>query len=258
MLKKMLILFLLSMCTFVLAGCTKVQSLTENETQMIAEYAAGLLLKYDLNYVDRINEGEKEAREKASEEENQGNIEAMVTEQATEEEVTTEAPDRNSNISDRIDSDNISSEDMTATGQESDIAQIAGINGVSITYRDYLITDHYPADDEGNAFVYLDASEGYQLLVVRFRVTGQTEEMINASLIDKELDYRIVCNGTKAANPMITILPDDLKTLDTTVNAGEEQDAVLIFQISNEMTGQLESIELYIDYNDISNEIKIL
>lgn len=252
MLKRILVLTLVGISAFVFTGCGKVQELTEEETQLIAEYSAGLLLKYDQKYVDRIDEGEKEASEITSEDE-----EPVTTEEVTTEAVT-EEPRQGMDISGGISSDNTSPEELAGAGQESDIAKIAGVDGVAITYDSYVITEHYPDGGDMEQLVDLQASEGYKLLVLRFKVTGQGEGMVDVSLADKELEYRIVCNGTKAAVPMLTILPDDLGTLVTSVDNGQEQEAVLVFQISDSVEEQLESIELYIQYNNIDNAIKIL
>ena len=128
---------------------------------------------------------------------------------------------------------------------------------VSIKLKDYQIVEQYPATDE-EEFIHIEASAGYQLLVIRFKVQNTAEDVVNISLMDKQLDYHIVCNGANAAKPMLTILMNDLGTLETAVQPGEEQEAVLIFQISDDMKEQLESVELYIHYNDMDNVIEIL
>lgn len=253
MFKKKLMFCMLGLSTFFLVGCNSVTKLTDEETRLIAEYAGDLLLKHDLNYVDRVDEGNKDAEAMAEKSTEELSTEA-VTEQETTEEITTET---GKDISGRIEQD--TSEDSEATvGTEHDIAKIAGVDGVSITYSNYIITDRYPEEDGDSDFIDLEASEGYQLLVIRFNVSNTTQDVINVSLIDKGPDYRIVCNDSKAANPMLTILMNDLGTLETSIEPEESQEAVLIFQISEDMKNQLESIKLYVNYNDLDNVIDIL
>lgn len=242
MMKKLLSLLILSTCVFFLAGCNNVKDLTDEETKLIAEYAADLLLKYDLNYVDRIDEGDKAVQTMTTDE--------TTTEQKDSPEVTTEEPE-DKNVNDST----IAKEQPV--GSESDIAKIAGVKDVSIKLKDYQIVEQYPATDE-EEFIHIEASAGYQLLVIRFKVQNTAEDVVNISLMDKQLDYHIVCNGANAAKPMLTILMNDLGTLETAVQPGEEQEAVLIFQISDDMKEQLESVELYIHYNDMDNVIEIL
>ena len=85
-----------------------------------------------------------------------------------------------------------------------------------------------------------------------------TDEPITVSLLDKEIDYRVVCNGGVAAKPMLTILLNDLVTLETTVNPSKEQEAVLVFQVAKDMESNLNSIEFKMSYNAIENSITIL
>ena len=251
MFKKRLMFCMLLSSTLFLAGCNSVKDLTDEETRLIAEYAGDLLLKHDLNYTDRVDEGNKAAEAMA-----EASTEELSTEVATEEQEATEenTTELGKDVSGRIEQDT-SEDSEAAVGTLQDIAEIAGVDGVSITYSNYIITSQYPEGDSD--FIDLEASDGYELLVVRFNVTNVSEDIVNVSLMDRGLDYRIVCNDSKAANPMLTILMNDLGTLDISVNPGETQEAVLIFQISEDMKNQLESIKLYVNYNDLDNVIDI-
>lgn len=242
MMKKWLSLLMLSICVFLLAGCNDVKDLTDDETKLIAEYAAGLLLEYDVNYVDRIEEGDKAAQEMTEE----ASTEQDDTQEVTAEEQSEEDTEDNTSAEERI------------VGSEGDIAKIAGIAGVSVSLKDYQIVDRYPETKEEDTLVDVEAADGYKLLVIRFKVRNTTEDVVNVSLIDKQLEYHIVCNGVDTAEPMLTILMNDLGTLETSIQPGEEQEAVLLFQISDNMKEQLESIDLYINFNNTDNMLEIL
>jgi hypothetical protein len=241
------------LCCLVLTGCNDVIDLSDEQSTLIAEYAAELLLKHDVDYEDRVDEGEK-----ALEDLDEQTTEEQLSGDNVTEEATTEAlPEDESSLQ----SDSSSAEEGESTeqilGTESDIAKIAGVQGASITYKDYLVTDQYPATGEEEQYLNLEASEGYQLLVVRFQVTNVTEDMVDVSMIDKDVDYRIVCNGSKAAKPMLTILMEDLNNLETSVKPGEEQEAVLVFQVSDTMKDALDTIELKVNYDGVDNVVKI-
>lgn len=235
-----------------LVGCNDVHELTDDETKVIAEYAADLLLKYDVSFDDRISEGEFKLQKQEERQENvstQSLTEEDITEEMTEE-ATTEN-NQGSYVSGTI-GDIETESDSSSVTAATDIADILNQQDVSITYKDYLITEQYPATDEEGKFIYLDASEGYELLVLRFQVTNMSSQVYNLSLLDEEVDYKIVCNESKAAKPMLTILMDDLSTLETTIEPGENQEAVLVFQISDSLKNQLQKIQLFIEYNDMN------
>lgn len=235
-------------CGGMLSGCNTVVDLTKEETELIAEYAADVLLKYDVNYIDRIDEGEKKIEETAD-------TKDLNT---TEEGTTAQMPDTEEAAKDQTDTESSkdNKEPEISSGSEKDIAKIAGISGASITYKDYLITSRYPEKEDDP--VFLEAPDGHQLLVVRFDVTDITKEAVAVSLIEKEIDYSIVCNGTKAAKPMLTILLNDLGTLETTIKPDENQEAVLVFQIADDIKDNLDSVQLKVTCNNTEHIIEVL
>ncbi len=245
------VLFLI-LCGIFLTGCNEVIDLTDEESALIAEYAAEMLLKYDLGYEDRIVEGNKQVEKPAEMIES---IEVVPgTSQESTEEAITEIEDAvKPNVADMGEGDA-----GTSVVKENDIAKIVGLPGVSITYKDYKFTNRYPEDNEYGSDINLEAQSGYQLLVIRFNVENITEDVVSVSLLDKMVDYRIVWNDSKTANSMLTILPEDLSTLEESLNPGKSQEAVLIFQISDGLRDELESLELMIQYGGVDNLIKIL
>ncbi len=257
MIRKTIGIVILFFCIFGLTGCTKVIDLTDEETQLIAEYAAELLLKYDINYVDRIDEAQEKEKEMLSEQ-------LQSTQETTQ--MTTESTQASSEISkenrepaseqETTESDVAMKEPVVQV--ESDVAKILGLDDVTIKFRDYVIVDKYPATDEQGEFIYLEASQGYQLLVLQFDVKNTSSDIVNLSLIDEEVDYKIVCNDSKAAKPMLTILMNDLGTYEANVEPDTLEEAVLIFQVSDGMKDTLESIDLYVTYNDSESMIQIL
>lgn len=244
MLKKMKGILVGTCCCLMLTGCNDVIDLTEEQSTLIAEYAAELLLKYDLHYEDRIAEGMREAKkEESTAAEDEADTEEAATEE-TEQEIGEETAGHEP-------------AQEVSVGTESDIAKIAGIEGVSITYKDYQVMDQYPEADGDSESINLEAEDGHKLLVVRFQIANTTEDAVDISLLDSSIEYRLVCNGSKAADPMLTILMDDLGTLETSVKPDEDQEAVLVFQISEDMKDTLDAIELKVDYNGMENVIKI-
>lgn len=242
---KKLVLSVIVLCTcIVTSGCTQVIDLTEDETRLVAEYAADLLLSYDRGYTDRLKEGEEEHLEEASTQEDAQS--ETTTEVVTEEEEATQG------------NESQTTEVTTVQGASQDIAEIAGVQGTSITYKNYEIVDQYPTGDNVNEAVQVDAPEGSRLLVVHFVVKAVSDQPVDVSLMDQSIDYKLLCNDTLAAKPMLTILTNDLATLETTETPGQDSDAVLIFQISKDMVDQLNTMQLHVTFNSEENVITIL
>lgn len=246
--KKKLCLTALLILTLTLTGCGV--TLSDEQNRIIAEYAADLLLKYDMNYQSQYVESSLNTMESEIE-----TTEATTTEAITEENTTEEKPGT-------LDQD-VSSETTTesagtvSAGGLNNIADLIGMSGASIRYDSYSVTDYYPSYDQEGAFIYLEADEGYKLLVVRFNLENQTSQDMEIDLLNEEIAYKLLLNGTKAAKPMLTILMDDLGTYRSTLSAGGTDSAVLIFQISNNLANDIETLDLQVSQQGNTGTIHI-
>lgn len=267
-----------------LSGCGV--DLTDEQNRIIAEYAADLLLKYDAEYQAKYGNTELDSEEDTSditedvtedlleditterdtEDTSEPDIDVITTE-STEEENTTS--DDNSNTTDDPE-DTASSEQMpdstteemaqTSTEEDTagppsssdnvtDIAEIVDISGLSITYNKCMFLDRYPSIDQDGAFIYLDADPGYKLAVIKFSIENHTSESIMLDLLNTDIDYRLVMNGSKAAKPMLTILMDDLGTFSNAIPGNNDQSAVLVFQISEKSMQEIQKLDMKVMYN---------
>lgn len=228
--KKLWCLLAVLTLSFVLSGCGV--ELTDRDNRIIAEYAADLLLEYDKNYQGSLVELEADS--------------ATDTEGEPETESSTTEPDSTDDKTEEADTTAPVSNSSTIT----DIADTVGLEGVSIVYSNHMFTDQYPSQDQEGSFISLDADPGYKLLILEFNITNQTDEDLEMDLLHAHIDYQLVVNDVKAAKPMLTILMDDLNTLQSVVPAEGEEKAVLIFQISEGMVEQVESLNLQVTYSN--------
>lgn len=234
-----------------LAGCGR--ELSTEENRVIAEYAADLLLKYDKDYQSKYMNTENEPDTTATTESQTGEVSTEATTEAT-----TEAA-----------SDTTAAENTTEAGSEEptlppsddgsvqDIAEIAGLDGISIQYNRCMFLDRYPSIDQDGAFIYLEADKGYKLVVVKFDITNKTSEDKMVDLLNTDLSYRLVMNQSKAAKPMLTILMDDLGTFSATVPADSEQSAVLVFQMAEGLVDKIERLDIRVTYQNEEHTIPI-
>ena len=234
-----------------LAGCGR--ELSTEENRVIAEYAADLLLKYDKDYQSKYMSTENEPDTTVTTESQTGEISTEATTEAT-----TEAA-----------SDTTAAESTTEAGSEEptlppsddgsvqDIAEIAGLDGISIQYNRCMFLDRYPSIDQDGAFIYLEADKGYKLVVVKFDITNKTSEDKMVDLLNTDLSYRLVMNQSKAAKPMLTILMDDLGTFSATVPADSEQSAVLVFQMAEGLVDKIERLDIRVTYQNEEHTIPI-
>ena len=245
--KKLWCLLAILVLSVTLTGCGV--ELSDEENRVIAEYAADLLLKYDRDYTSSLVEEEVSATEQTTQ--------APSTDSTTEvttEEPSTQPPQESSSTESPASEDTTGSSDAAG---EIDIGKIVGLEGISITYNQCMFLDRYPSVDQDGAFIYLEADPGYQLVVIKFDIANITAQDIAVDLLNTDINYKLVYNQTKAASPMLTILMDDLGTYESVVPAGNEQSAVLVFQISKDLISQIQSLDIRVTYKNEESVIHI-
>lgn len=250
--KKITVLCALIIFSITLTGCSKVIDLTDDENRAIAEYCAELLLKYAAGYDDKYYEG-KDADTTPD----------MTTEEivTTQETVTTqESAQTTTQVAvDQTEATTTQPQTTAPAEQtyETDVAKILGIDKVSIPYQSFQITDRYPSRNKDGELIYLEASEGMKLIVAQFSVNNLTTEQVKLDLLSMDASYRIVMNQTKSAKSMLTILMDDLSTYEATLAASASEEAVLVFQIADNLVDQIKTLDVKVIYGEHEGMIKL-
>ena len=203
--------------------------LTEEQNSQIVEYAAGLLLKYDENYHDRLAE-----REEAEEDAVQLTTEMPVAE--PEEENTQEDMSEETEI--------IDASEEQETVVERSIEEFYGIDGVTISYAGYELKDSYP-DTEGEDLVFaMNATANCKLLVMNFNVANISGQDLNLDMVALESKFRVSINGASPKYVLTTMLMNDLESYIGTIPAGASENLVLVSEIPEEEAGSVETITL--------------
>lgn len=204
--------------SFLLSGCGAMPELTEEENEIITEYAVGLLLKYDKYYNSRLVD--------LSAYEEQQDIEQNEPEESNvpEEEPMPE------------DNDVLSQSDpevVDVSEQASTIEEFYGIEGFSFQYTGCDLKSEYPDMSENSADAYfaVQATPGTQLLILKFQVN-------NYSGSDRELDMssyglrtRVAVNGESSQNTLSTMLLNDLRTYKGVVGENGSTELVAIIEV---------------------------
>lgn len=201
----------------VLTGCgKKMPELTAEENQMIAEYAVGVLLKYDKDYNNRLVD--TSAYEVNEEEE----IPEQTEEMAEEEQIMTDSVEETEVID--------VSQDEEAT--PSTIEAYYGIQDVAFQYTGCELTDSYPSATEGeDLFFAMDATEGTELLVLKFTAANISNSDVTLNMIEHGARFRVSVNGEASKGALATMLLNDLQTYDDVIPAGSSVELVSIVEV---------------------------
>jgi hypothetical protein len=250
--KKFIIICALGVLSLFAVGCTKTMDMTDEENELVAEYAAELLLKYGTSidfkyYYDGEITTEETTTEEVTEEMTEAATEAAteaITETATSEQASaTEAE------TDADDMESVSEVGSTVSGTDYNLAEFFDEADVSIKYAYNMLLDTYPSYDHDGVYMEIQAPEGYKLLVLKFNVENTTNESRQIDLYNKDISYKIIVDNSKAAKQMLTILMDDLYTYQKTMEPSIFEEDVLLFQVSDEVAASMQDLKLEVTYD---------
>lgn len=245
------------MSSVMLTGCIDAMpDMTEEQENMVAEYAAGLLLKYSPNYDYRL------VSERELEEVIQAENEAALQEETTqiqESEMEKTEPDKTEeNIQPDNDSSNeqqiVEDIDTDMFSADADIAQELGIEGLSVRYQSYEVYDTYPKENSGFS---LSAANGKKLLIVYFDVENTTDEDMQVDFNEYNIKGKVKVNDERASSVLNTMLVDDMISYIGQISAGETLQLVFATEVSEEAANEIESIKLDISGNGNSVSIPL-
>ena len=196
------------------AGCGEMPDLTQEETDLIAEYAAGMLLKYDrdINRLVDTSMYEEEVEE-----------EVILPEE--EEEPTETEEEESTSVVDV-------SQDEETEPVVSSVEQYYGVPNVMITYTGYEVSDSYPPSSEGEDLVFsMEASSGTQLLVLKFNAQNLSGEDQVLNMLGYGARFRVSVNGESSKGALATMLVNDMQTYNDVIPANSAVELVSIVEI---------------------------
>lgn len=211
-------MFLGSMAAaLLLTGCGEMPNLTQEETELIAEYAVGVLLKYDTAHGRRLVDTTGYVLEEEPEE-----PEAVPEEPVEEEQPEIEEP---------VVVD-VSQDEEETQPTVSSVEQYYGIPNLMITYQGCEIADSYPPTGEGETlFFSMDATPGMQLLVLKFNAQNLSGEDQTLNMLGYGATFRISVNGEPSKGALATMLVNDMQTYNSVIPANTSVDLVSIVEV---------------------------
>lgn len=199
-----------------MTGCGEMSDLTETETELISEYAVGVLLKHDKIHssrlVDIVEEEEVEEPTEAPEE-------------------AAEEPEEEPELEEGAVAVN-EGRDEDAEPAVSSIEQYYGIQNIAISYTGYETAASYPPQTEEDTLVFsMDASPGTDLLVLKFNAQNLTGEDQTLNMLEYGARFRVSVSGESSKGALATMLVNDMQTYDGVIPANTIVEMVTIVEV---------------------------
>lgn len=201
-------------------GCGVMPNLTQDETELISEYAVGVLLKYDTAHGRRLVD--TSGYELAAEE--------PEVEEPVEEPVQEEQPEPE--VEEPVEVVDVSQDEEETQPTASSVEQYYGIPNIMITYQGCELADSYPSAAEGETlFFSMDATQGKQLLVLKFTAQNLSAEDQTMNMLGYGATFRVSVNGEPSKGALATMLVNDMQTYNSVIPASSSVDLVSIVEV---------------------------
>ena len=235
---------LLSLCIVIfvmVTGCAKVKDLTPEQNAIIAEYAAGVMLKYSNVYKEKYEDLSDGFISNVPDEFETETETESETETDDEEETTT-----NSGNTPGGSSSNGNDESESADN-EWHIEKEIGLAPLRMEFESCIITKEYP-DDEDALFTF-SAEEGYSFLIMNFYLYNDTTSDVTINNYDKKPAIKAYINDNKPVYNYANLMMNDITNLKAvTVAAGEVYEGIIVYMVNDDILDDISSIKL--SYND--------
>lgn len=238
--KKGKIIGVLAVSACMLTGCIdSMPDMTEEQSELVAEYAADMLLKYSPNYHYRIADEEEVASAESE-------METSQEEETTQEE---SQPSQDLSQTGMGETVSVDVEASVEDGAEYDLAAFFGMDQFSIMYASCEVTDAYPNAESGVGFS-VTAPQGYNLLVLHFDVENLGEEAAQCDLFDQISKVSVNVNDAGYVQALSTLLTNDLTTYMEDIPAGEVADAVVAVPVEQTDLDEIQTAVMRITTQD--------
>lgn len=226
-----LLFLLITICGVVLTGCAQLIDLTEKESDVLAEYMAGTMLRHADNYEEALIYPEE------TKEENEASITPDTAESTsdTDIEASDNADQAQADTAVQSSGNNTAvAQNLSVQSQYDTIVSLASMfkdifkNTFSITYQNYKAYDSYP--DENNLFT-IEPAEGKKLIAFTFNVKNLTKKIQKLDLMKYNISYQLTDNNSSVYYPMMTLLNNDIQYINLGIDAGKTRKAVILFEL---------------------------
>lgn len=227
--------------TMFFTGCgDPMVPLTEDEETIVVNYSAGTVAKHNSFQQEGMTTIYPEEEEEQEENEEPDEVQEPVEEEQ-------EGDDKESQETEKQPEKETPAEEA---GQLT-LTEALAVPDVEFSYRDYSTVDSYK---EGEYFS-MDASEGNVLMMLNVNMTNTGNKAVECNLLAKQIVFTLTLNEGAGIQNQTTMLTNDLSTYAGTLDPGQTEAVILMFDVPQQMAENITSMQLSMQSNGKTNEI---
>ncbi len=236
----------LAAAAVLLTGCGEaVTPLTESEEAIVIQYSAGTLAKHNSFQQEGLTAVYPEEEEPEQEDEEE---EVKKPKEEKPKEDKEEKPEQ-----DKPKEEDKKNEEKAQEAGQSTFTEALAVPGVEFSYKDYSIVSSYSQGD----YFSLDAPAGNVYMLLNINITNTGNAAAECNLLEKQPQFTLKINGDKGVKNEMTILTNDVATYTGTLEAGQTEAGILLFQVPEKTVENISSMQLTLEMDGKTTEIKM-
>lgn len=241
--KRLAALGLVFVLMFSFTGCKGDIELNKEDNDHVAEYIAGVLLKYSYE-----NEWEYQ-KLKNSALTNYQNSVSGSTQTSSGNTKANSGSKNTASTSGSISQTGSVGTSQSGLGVMEQFASALGLDNAQITYKTYQAGDRYPTDEYS---ISVPAKSGCKVVALEFEIKNNGSSQITANTSSKGVSIRLTV-GDKTVAESATLLKNDILQLkNVSINAGSSYTAAAIFQVPESNISAISGATAVISVNGAS------
>lgn len=260
--KKLIVFISVLVLSFTLSACGSQIELSDENSELIAQYAAGILLKYDKNYTEGLSdilslEDDSTELENTDITDELAQTEDIETTDETLQSLKTSQSNNTEILELARELENIDvSERDTDIQSAKSLNEGLNIDGFDFTYTSHEFAEYYPNNGTYENMDYIvNPRDGNQLLVLKFNIKNTDSETKELDLLSLNPEFYAVLNNVTRSKAIKTVLLNDLSTLSVDIEPGNTLEAVLLYEVSLDFNNDISSINLEVNMNRVTTNV---
>ncbi len=238
---------ILVVATMFLTGCgQKMATLTKSEEAIVVQYSAGTLAKHNSFQQEGVTAIYPEEEQPEQEE-------AVESKEAEKEESKEQSQDSKEPSQESQDKEKKDEPEVSETAGQTTLTDALAMSGIEFSYKDYSTNNTYRQGE----YFSLDASAGKTFLIMNFNVTNTGTQAVDCDLLTKQPIFTLKVNQEAGVKNEVTILANDLSTYVGKLEAGQTQDTILLFEVPEKTAQNISSLQISVQINEKTHEIKL-
>lgn len=238
---RLMTVFAAGLIIFGLTGCgeNKIPEMTDEQMQLIGEYTAVTLMKYDANqrsrlvdYTEMLATPEPEIPQEPEAEEPQGM-------DPTDDTPVVDGP---------------AADEPAAPMSIEEALKLP--EGIGVIYTGEGLYDSYPEGED--TFFALSASEGKKLLVLNFSIINASGQEQSVDILSLSPEFKVSVNGEYSRRALMTWLEEDLTVYQGTLPSMGSAATVLVIEVDEETASDISSLSISLKNDSETYTIPIL